>query len=77
MQQNKEFKRFDINRRNLLESCSIKEVFLSNDRAEFKLLFDAENNQSISQNSGKCSQIRGNVKFIHFWLKLSAILVRQ
>ena len=37
VQQNNEFGRFDKNRRNLLESCSIKIVFLSNDREEFKL----------------------------------------
>ena len=42
VQQNNEFGRFDKNRRNLLESCSIKIVFLSNDREEFKLSYDAK-----------------------------------
>ena len=42
MQQNNEFGQFDKNRRNLLESCLIKIVFLSNDGAEFKLLCDAK-----------------------------------
>ena len=41
VQQNIEFGWFDKNR-NLLESCSIKIVFLSNDRAEFKLSYDAK-----------------------------------
>ena len=40
MQQNNEFERFDKNRRNLLLSCSIEILFLSNDRAEFQLSFD-------------------------------------
>ena len=40
MQQNNEFGRFDKNCRNSLERCSIKIVFLSNDRAEFKLSCD-------------------------------------
>ena len=42
VQQNNESGRFDKNRCNLLESCSIEIVFLSNDRAEFKLLCDAK-----------------------------------
>ena len=54
MQQNNEFGGFDKKHRNSLGSCSIKIVFLSNDRAEVKLSCDAKNNQStISQKSGK------------------------
>ena len=41
MQQNNEFGRFDKNCHNSLERCLIKIVFLSNDRAEFKLSCDA------------------------------------
>ena len=42
VQQNNEFGQFDKNRRNVLESCSIKIVFLSNDRKEFNLSYDAK-----------------------------------
>ena len=79
VQQNVEFGRFDKNHRNLLESCSIKIkiVFLSNDRAEFKFSYDAKIINLQSGKSGKYSQIRGNVKMICLWLKLSAVLIRQ